>query len=526
MSVPFQAKSRVGWQDIVLSFLPPAKRTAQVRERLTALRLPLILLVQAALTWRLNDIASDDEALYIHGGHVVIAYLTQGGAANAALVRFYGTFFSGTPYAYPVVEAALDSTGGLLLVRLFSLLLMLIASVCVYRIGRHLFSENVALLASLVFAFTGSVQYIGKYATYDAPCAALLALAAAVAITRRSLPSALVVGVLLALAGVVKYAGLAVVPFVLLMTFLATLAPPGGSGGRNLLRAVLRGGLATAVFGGLLLGGYHLWGSGLAAGIKFTTTARQALDPQPLPFLLESLLYDIGLTWILAIGGILLMLRRRAWSKALLLVVMLGAGSVIQLSSLRIHEFTSLDKHTAFSGLFCAVPAAVALSWMFSKRGRGVLATLAVVWLLLIDGMWRSSLEYSWPSSIIQPINEIKSLNIPGRYFSFDSDSGQYYTQENQAIVWYPTASAFSLFSQGLPQVVAMEKSHEFTGFLFQTTNLSSQDLSELHVLQRMLAADHYYYKTSTVPVSPYTKAVWQLWIHYPTGYHGPSLKA
>ena len=64
------------------------------------------------------------------------------------------------------------------------------------------------------------MQYIGKYATYDAPCLALVALAAAIAITKRSLASASIVGTLLALATVTKYAGLALVPFVLAMTFL------------------------------------------------------------------------------------------------------------------------------------------------------------------------------------------------------------------------------------------------------------------------------------------------------------------
>jgi hypothetical protein len=521
MSTSTATRSGPELHEVVLSFLPPGRRTAEARERLLAWRLPLILIVQTALTWRLNDIASDDEALYINSGHVVIAYLLRGGAANAALVHFYDTFFSGAPAAYPVVEAALDSTGGLLLVRIASLFLMLAATVAVYRIGRHLFTENVGLLAALIFALTGSVQYIGKYATYDAPCVALIAVAAAIGITKRSIASAPVVGILLVLASVIKYAGLALVPFVLLMTFIATLADKEANGGeRDVLRAAVRGGVAASVFCGLLLCGYYLWGSGIAAGLEFTTTGRKALDAQPLPLLLESLLYDIGLAYALAIGGILLVLGRRAWRKALLLVVMLGAGSVIQASSLRILEFTSLDKHTAFTGLFCAVPAAVALSWALSQRGRGKIVALAVIWLLLIDGMWRSNLEYSWPSSIMLPINQIKALNIPGRYFSFDADSASYYTTGDRSIVWYPTADAFSIFSQGLPQVVALEKSHEFTGFLFQTTNLGGQDLSELHALQRLLAADPYYNKTSTVPVNPYTKAVWQLWIHYPVGYH------
>lgn len=522
MSISTETKTPLRWQDIVLSFLPPDKRTNHTKEWLLVFRFPLILILQAALTWRLNDIASDDEALYIHAGHVVIAYLLHGGAANAAQVRFYGTFFSGAPDAYPVVEAALDSVGGLLLVRLFSLVLMLVATACVYRTGRHLFSEHVGLLASLVFATTASVQYIGKYATYDAPCVALLAMATAFAITKRSMSSAAIVGALLALASVTKYAALALVPFVLLMTAIGTLAAQENRGYR---RAVLRGGIAMLFFGGLLLGGYYLWGSGVTAGIEFSTTARKAVNPQPTQVLLQSLLYDIGLTYGLAIGGILLLLRWRAWRDALLMGVLLGAGSVIQLSSLTIHEFTSLDKHTAFTGLFCAVPAAVTLTWALGKRGRSMIITLVVIWLLLIDGMWRSNFEYSWPSSIMDPIDEIKTLNIPGQYFSFDADSAGYYTQGNRSIVWYPAAHAFSMFNQGLSHVVALEKSHKFTGFLFQTANLSGQDLSELHVLQRLLASDAYYFETSAVPVDPYSKAVWQLWIHYPTGYRGASLK-
>ena len=324
------AKPRLEWHDVVLSFVPSAKRTRRARERLTAYRLPLILVVQAVLTWRLTDIINDDEALYILGGHVVIGHMLHGGTANAGELSSFGSYFSGAPNLYPVVGAALDFAGGLDLVRFFSLLCMLVANACVYRIGRHLFSENVGLLASLVFALTASVQFIGKLATYDAPCLMLIALATAVGITKRSMASASIVGALLTVATATKYAALALVPFVLLMTFLVTLTGDGMQWRRNCLRAVLRGGIATLVFAGLLLIGYHLWGSGISVGVKFTTTSRKALDPAPLHVLIDTLLEDIGLTWALAIGGILLMLRRRAWDKVLLMVVMYGAGSVIR----------------------------------------------------------------------------------------------------------------------------------------------------------------------------------------------------
>lgn len=511
---------RLEWQDVVLSFVPPAKRIPDARDRLAAYCLPLILVVQAALTWRLSDIINDDEALYIHGGHVVIEHLLHNGTANAGELGSFGNYFSGAPNLYPVVGGALDFAGGLSLARLFSLLCMLVANVCVYVIGRHLFNKNVGLLASLIFALTGSVQFVGKLATYDAPCLMLIAVATAIGITKRSMVSASIVGTLLAVAAATKYAGLALVPFVLLMAFLVTLTGNGGRWRHNFGRAVLRAGIATLVFAGLLLIGYHLWGSGIAVGVKFTTTGRKALNPAPLTFLLKSLLYDVGLTWALAVGGILVLLFQRVWDKALLMVVMLGGGLVIQASSVRIHELTSLDKHTFFSGFFCAVPAAVALSWALTKRGRMTLATLAVIWLLLVDGMWRSKIQYSWPPSLMTSVKEINTLQVPGQYFSFDSDAGAYYTKADPQINWYPSASSYALFAGGNASVIAMERSHKFTGFLIQTTNLSAQNLAELHVLKRYLAADPYYYLTSTIRVSPYSSAVWKLWIHYPAGYH------
>jgi len=133
---------------------------------------------------------------------------------------------------------------------------------------------------------------------------------------------------------------------------------------------------------------------------------------------------------------------------------------------------------------------------------------MAVIWLLLIDGMWRSKIQYSWPSSIMSPVKEIDALELPGRYFSFDSDTGAYYTQNDQQIQWSSSAAAYALFAGGNAPVIAMERSHEFTGFLFQTSNLNAKNLAELHLLDRYLAADPYYNKTSTFRGSPYSTGV------------------
>jgi hypothetical protein len=514
-------KSPVYWQDIVLSFRQPDKRTTRAKERLSACRLPAIGMLQAALTWRLTDIASDTEALDINGGHVVIDHLLYGGAADAAALRLYGQSFSGAADAYPVVAAVLDSAGGLALVRFFSLLCMLVAGLCVARIGRHLFTENIGLLAALVFALTGSVLFIGKLATDDAPCLALVALATALTVTGRSTISAAGAGALLALAVVTAYAGLTLVPFVLLLAFLATPAADDGDGSRTLPRGGLRGGTATLTLVGLVAVGYRRWDSGVADGVRLAVTGRPAQYPAAVSAITGSLLDDIGLVCALAVGGIALLLVRRSWARALVLAVMAGAGLAAAADSYRIGEPSPLGGNTAFTGLFCAVPAAVALSWALSKRSRITVLGLALLWLLLIDGLWRSNVAYSWPSSILGPVNKIKSLGISGQYFSFDSDAGEYYSKGRPAIAWYPAAEAYSIFTHGASRVRAAEKSHKFTGFLFQTMSLDARDRDELHVLQRSLAADSYYRETATFPVSAAGPARWQLWIHYPAGNRG-----
>ena len=95
---------RPTWRDVALSFVPSAKRTERAQRLLDRVPLGLILLIQVGLTWRLFDVASDDEALYINAGHDVIQHLLHGGA-----IANYGTYLSGAPAGYPVVAAGLDS---------------------------------------------------------------------------------------------------------------------------------------------------------------------------------------------------------------------------------------------------------------------------------------------------------------------------------------------------------------------------------------------------------------------------------
>ena len=64
---------RPTWQEVVLSFAPPVKRTDRAAALLSRLPIWLILIGQAVLTWRLSDISFDDEALYIDSGHDILS---------------------------------------------------------------------------------------------------------------------------------------------------------------------------------------------------------------------------------------------------------------------------------------------------------------------------------------------------------------------------------------------------------------------------------------------------------------------
>src|SRR5258708_16622257 len=139
-------------------------------------RFPLrfILLLQAVTSLLvLRNTAFADEALYVLAGQQI--FLNWMG--QTAYLEPYGLYFSGYPSFYPVIGGVLDFLGGLEAARLFSLLCILIVTVCVYFITIQFFDRKSALIAAFLFACEGSVLFLGRLATYDAFCLCLLALA-------------------------------------------------------------------------------------------------------------------------------------------------------------------------------------------------------------------------------------------------------------------------------------------------------------------------------------------------------------
>lgn len=497
------------WQDVVLSFAPPSRRTERARRLLARVPLLLIVALQVALSLRLSNAAFADEALYVQAGHDLIGLALHGTPEHF----YYGTYFSGLPAAYPIVAGALDSVGGLILVRLFSTVCMVVATLCVHRMSRRLFGHRAALLSALVFVLSGSVLFLGRFATYDAPSLALVGLAACIAVTRRSILSGIPVGVLLTLAGITKYAGLAFIPFVLALVLVSASSV-------YVTRAIVRTAVAAATVIALLAGGYLLDGSAVRAGVEFTTTSRKALDYKSMPFLLETFGRDVGLALLLAIAGVLLLVMEKSLQKSIICLVLLGAGLALPAGQFRIHEYTSFDKHTAFTALFFAVPAGLALDWVLTRNVRYKLLAGGLVWLVLINGLNRSKAEYDgWPSSITTIIAAVEAHAVPGEYMSFDGQVDRYYMRQHTDLTW---DIPYGLFRQGVPAVEAAVRSHKYEGFVYcypgtiqechKSIGKTNAYEATMQQVIKVLQSDPYYHLVATRRAWQYEGSYWYFW--------------
>jgi len=171
-----------------------------------------VLGLQSLLSLRLVNTAFQDEALYIYAGHRQISHLLHG----TPLYDNYSSYFSGAPGLYPIVAGWLDGLGGLALVRSFSLLCMLAATLTVYWLTDRWFGAG-GIYAAALFAVAGPVVFLGHLATFDAPALALLAAATALATqsARRTWWALVGIAPVLVLAMYTKYAAALFVPSVL-----------------------------------------------------------------------------------------------------------------------------------------------------------------------------------------------------------------------------------------------------------------------------------------------------------------------
>jgi len=380
---------------------PIAAASRSLPRRVRTLRrlVPLgaILALQAFLSYRLisSNTAFLDEATYLGAGHQLLHAWLHGGPD-----LHYATYFSGAPVIYPVIGALFDSLGGLEAARLFSMAVMLGATVLAYASGRRLAGTAAGWLAAGVFCTLQGTQFLGAFATFDAMSLGLVAMATWIVVragTARPRPRAWIYAAapVMIFANATKYASAIYDPVILAVAFFVLAH---SSGWRTAVRvtATLTS-IAVAIVAALLA----FAGRSYIVGITSTTTSRAKGTASASAVLHESLGW-IGSVIVLAVLAAVALTvaafcHRVTWAVALLGLVLAAATLLAPLNQARIQTTTSLSKHVDFGAWFGAVLAGILLSYVVGHGWRSIWRYLLLMPLLvpmLVAGSDQASSEF------------------------------------------------------------------------------------------------------------------------------------
>ena len=417
---------------IAISTTQAAGTFGQRARELVLVRAPLLIVMtlQAVVSLiTLHNTAFQDEALYLFAGRQIVNSWLGGPPVSEPYVQY----FSGYPFLYPALGGALDKLGGIEAARFFSLLCMLGVTVCVYVITKRLFQETSALFAAAIFAFQGSVLFIGRLATYDALCLLLLAIAATLAVTVnrdsliRSLVKVVWIGPLLVLSVGVKYAGLLFVPSVIAILFLQTGHERRWRDAWLAVGVLLLSLIATCAVA------LHFLNSQALIGLSFTTTNRVAFLKTPALALALEVVTLGGIALGLGFIGFLLVRKERFWFTSLLVVSALLAPAYHIYKG----EQISLNKHIAFAVFFIAPLAGVAITRVANSIQQGMRSQiwpigLALCLIIFSFGLQQSQNQYSvWAnSSQMIAVMRTQVRPVTGHYLAEEYDVSRYYLKD------------------------------------------------------------------------------------------------
>ncbi len=348
---------------------------------------------------------------------------------------------------------------------------MIGATFCVGAVARHLAAaqhshhqDSVRWLAMLAFVLSGPVMFTGHLATYDAACVLGVAVAFRLALCGNGALSAAGAGAAIAVATVCKYTGGGFIP---VMVALALLSTP------LLRRNLVRTGALVGSAGAILLAVYLPSADFITTGIEFTTVSRQAHNYRSYDLLISELLRGIGIVALLAlVGALVLQSQARSVRSLLINLVMAGAALAIPVSQLRIHEYTSFDKHLAYSALFLA-PLAGQVTRLPRPAAR--IAAIAVgVYLLAVTALYRADFMFNeWPDST-KVVKTIQAEGGAGTYLGVGADSMGYYSKAYPNLAW---EEPWVLFGAGHAAIRQAVETRHYAGIVVTSGTSASAEL-------------------------------------------------
>jgi len=495
----------------------PLHRRGPRRLRVT---LPVVLAIQVILSARLitANTAFQDEALYLWAGRAELAHWMAG-----ALIPPYPVYFSGAPVIYPPLGAAVASIGGLAAARCLSLAFMLAATTMLHGVTRRIFDRRSALFAAALFAGTGSAQFLGAFATYDAMALCLLTAAMWLGVlatgsrSRRRLALLAAAGLVLALANATKYASALFDPAVLGTVMLQAWMTGGRKAG--LRAAAIPAAAAAAALGAAIdAGGQSYW-----HGITGTTLTRAAGPAAPAGILYLSGEW-IGIIVVLAIiGAVTVTVTARNWPAKVMAWLLAATSLLAPLQQARIHTLTSLFKHVGYGVLFASIVAGFALAALplvvpRAKALRAARLAAAVPILAGLLGCTMSSDHFGgWPETTRVTAALGPLLRPHARYLAEDDDILAYYLQGRVPWVQW-TSTWFFRYRQpltgkvlfGLPAYAAAIRAGYFTIIVLSFDDTLGTDKA----IERDITRDGDYTLRSSLPYSSSTlSGEYRIWV-------------
>ena len=343
-----------------------SNRNTLLARAATAVALVALGYMQWFLARPLKNDAFVDEATYIVSGQ-----LLRESAMTGATTPPIASYLSGAPHLYPALASVLYDRGGLEAVRALSFACLIVAMLAVYATARQLFDNRVAgIAAALLFSLQAPVLFLGRFATYDAPSIALMALAVAFAVDRSERwrwNSAALAGICIGAASVLKYATLLYLPCIVLVA--ALVVPPPDRWKRGAITGIG----AVAVAAALVALGQP---RELLTGFVSTTLARSVTSGGRATDIIMFAAALGGVAALIALPALALASAAVRWAA----IAIFASALLAPVNHVRLHEFVSLHKHMAFAlVLFTALGGgsmAALIAWLGRRweRGQGVIA--------------------------------------------------------------------------------------------------------------------------------------------------------
>lgn len=455
---------------------PSARRTWVSRAILAA-----ICCVQAALSLRMNNTASGNEALYLYAGHMEIGNLLHG----TALQGNYASYFPGVPVLYPVLGAAVNAAGGLAAARGVSLLAMLVTTVLLYAMTRRLFNERVGLCGAALFGVTEAAIFTGNQATNDALGLALLALAAWIAVRTAAWTwrAYLLAAPVAALAVATDYWALLCLPTLALLAGLAAHPYQGRSG---LARALVLGAVTLELLAVAVIVTSRVYLTGIGTTIATRTPGSAASQ-----ILSEGGSWGGLLLAVAVVGAVGYALRPRTEPneyvalpgnrrrRTALGIVLTGTVLVTLADQLYLNNDASLGPHLSFGLFFAAPMAGLGLARLVGDHFRRAQIGIAVWAAALVLGLGQATQMFgSWPDSSAQ-VGELSRYLAPGGHYLVENDNVSMYYLSGRAdaqpdqftstyFIAYPGPDGNTL--TGMPGFLAAIRAGYFRVIIYDST--------------------------------------------------------